>query len=81
MQRGSPFDVQSGIILRQHVLPVRLFTHLDVRHGVPALLEVSQFGSGIVGSVIEKCDRNHGGKPAGHAAGEKQIESDLGLRC
>src|ERR1700686_5656673 len=79
MERARPLHIESGVILGQHVLAVGLFTHLDVGDWIVAVLQVSNLGDSVVGSVVQKRDRNHGGQSAGDAAGKEEVKSHLGL--
>src|ERR1700674_4076231 len=79
MERARPLHIESGVILGQHVLAVGLFTHLDVGDWIVAVLQVSNLGDSVIGSVVQKRDRNHGGQSAGDAAGKEKVKSHLGL--
>ena len=80
MDRRCPLDVESRIILRQHVLAVGLLANLNIGDRVAALLQIGDFGRGVFWCLVEQRDGNHGRLPPRYSAGEKQIKSHLRLR-
>ncbi len=79
MNRRRPLQVQRGVILRQHVLPIGFLAHLNVGDRISALLQIRNLRRRVVGSVVQHRDRNHRRQAARYAAGEEQIESHLRL--
>src|SRR5204863_10070143 len=52
MKRRRPLQVESPVVLRQHVLAIRLFSHFHVRNWIAALLQVSHLRGRIFRRAI-----------------------------
>ena len=77
MERRGELQIERAVVLGQHVLPIRLFAHLDPRDRVAACLQIGDLGGRILGRAVEHRDRNHRGQSARVAARVEEIESDL----
>ena len=77
MKRRRPLQVESPVVLRQHVLAIRLFSHFHVRNWIAALLQVSHLRGRIFRRAIQHGDRHNCGQAARDSAGEEQIKSWL----
>ena len=77
VQSSGKLEIECAVIFGQHLLPVGFFTHLNVRNGVTALLEIGDLGRRVFRCAEKHGDRNHRRQPSSVAAVVKEIQSNL----
>ena len=78
MNRGGELQIQSSVVLRKHVLAVGFLAHLDIGDGIAASFDDTRFAPPHLRAWnTERATGIDRRQTARHAAGIKQIETDL----
>ena len=77
VESGGELQVQSGVVLGQHVLAVGFFAHLDVRDRVTAFLDICHLRRGVLRRTVQHGYGDDGRQAAGDSAVEEQVKAGL----
>ena len=72
---GGELQIERGVVLRKHVLPIGFFAHLDPRDRIVAFIEVGDFVGRVFGRGVKHRDGDHRWQAAGDAGVEEEVEA------